>query len=179
MRIRINYFISLRIESHVNSRTRMRQLLRVFILFLATLPVLHTEWTTKHIGRVSMDETPIIRKRGSVVNLPVVIAAREGKRAFMKLIQGAKETPSDAFEFKYFSKQGGFAKALQDFKSLRPKAVIEFGGDGDDAAIMMGRVGDRKIILKRYGSVGHPTIELIKLVPKSTYHIMDVVSYVD
>ena len=158
----------------------MRPLLYTYILLSATLHILLTERTTNDKRRISSDDNSIIRrKRGSVVYLPVLIAKREGKRAFQKLIHGAKKTPSYTEEFKYFLKPGGFEKALQDFKLLRPKAVIEFGGDGDEAAIWMGRVGDRKIILKKQGTTGTPTIELIKLRPESTYHIMDVVTYVD
>ena len=157
----------------------MRTLVHVLILLLEVVPDLQTERAVVDIRRSSTGATIVRRKRGSVTYLPVVIAAREGKRAVQKLIQGAKETPSYAAEFKYFMKPGGFPRALQDFKQLRPKAVIEFGGDGDGAEIMMGRVGDRKIVLKRRGGVGKPTIELIKLRPESTNHIMDIVTYVD
>ena len=124
------------------------------------------------------DLATLRRKRGSVVNISFRIASREGKRAAEKLLHDAQAIPSPPIGFKGFRKSGGYAKALQDFQSLRPRSVIDFS-DGYEAETMVGRVGDRTIILKKRGPVGKPTIELIQQHPESMYHIMDIVTYID
>ena len=124
------------------------------------------------------DLATLRRKRGSVVNISFRIASREGKRAAEKLLHDAQAIASPPIGFKAFRKSGGYAKALQDFQSLRPRSVIDFS-DGYEAEMMVGRVGDRTIILKKRGPVGKPTVELIQQHPESMHHIMDIVTYVD
>ena len=160
----------------------MGLLLRVCVLLSATLPVLNAEMNLNDIKWFSRNNPSIFRrKRASVVYFPVRIAAREGKRAVQKLLQGAKETPSYTAEFKTFQKPGGYETALLDFRSLQPKGVIEFGGEklGSGPDIIVGRVGDRNLILKKQGSFGKPSIDIIKLRPDSAYHIMDILTYIN
>ena len=159
----------------------MGLLLRVCILLSATLLVINTERNLNDIKWFLRNNPSIFRrKRASFVYLPVHIAAREGKRAVQKLLQGAKESPSYTFGFKNFEKPGGYETALQEFRSLEPKGVVEFGGfDGSDTDIIVGMVGDRNVILKKQGNLGKPCIDIIKLRPESAYHVMDIITYVD
>lgn len=158
-------------------------LLLVCGLMCTAIPSLGAEKCKNDVNCFSrMQSSKSKEKRTSAYNFYMNFAAREGKRAVQKLLQGAEETPSYTYQFKSFQKSGGWEMALDDFQGIQLTNVAVYGGkyfDGINWDVMVGRAGDRNILLKKRGWSGKPSIEVMKLTSPDPHHLSDIITYID
>lgn len=93
-----------------------------------------------------------------IIGRPVL----KGILAVKRILNGAMEV-EPVTAVREFVKRGNYDKALKDFQKTRAGAV-EFIEGPNGAMGRMGTIGDRKIILKKKGEEGNPTLEVIKTV---------------
>lgn len=103
--------------------------------------------------------------------ISLAIRAMKGFAAVEKLVSGAKSLSSKSIRHRRYQRQGDFETAKEEFYSLNPVNVKEYSGQKQFyrtfGETITGNVGDRRLILKKYGEKGYPMLEVIetKLAP--------------
>lgn len=103
--------------------------------------------------------------------ISLAVRALKGFAAVKKLTSGATPLRSRSNRHRKYQRQGDFETAKDDFYSLNPVNVKDYSGQKQFyrtfGETITGNVGDRRLVLQKYGEKGNPMLEVIetKLAP--------------